>query len=227
MRSLPPLYVSALAETGRECAKGVSSNTTSSVGLDVCGGGACADVHGAVLDLGRRGECDWGAAAPRLSKRLFGAVEPEGRVCGGAASDPKTQELTGYLSATGVGELLDAPIYRDGAMIGVVCHEHCGGTRRWTEMEASFASAVADTLTNFDRTSGAGGAARSAGGERQAEARMEKMQALQRLARAVAHDLNNVLTQSRSFMSARMLCPCRVMKFLLVSMATTDFVTLA
>jgi signal transduction histidine kinase len=111
-----------------------------------------------------------------------------------ALNDPKTRELLDYLRATGVRALLDAPIYRDGAVIGVVCHEQHGAPRAWTEMDANFASAVADMLTILVEQGERSELRAALAAERQAEARAEKMQALQRLGRVVAHDLNNVLT---------------------------------
>src|SRR5262245_44945243 len=74
-----------------------------------------------------------------LSRRVVAAAD--------AVRDPRTSQLESYLLKERVTALLDAPIYRDGHVIGVVCHEHVGGVRDWTEREAGFASAVADLLT--------------------------------------------------------------------------------
>jgi two-component system, cell cycle sensor histidine kinase and response regulator CckA len=111
-----------------------------------------------------------------------------------AANDPKTRELAAYLQSANVGALLDAPIYLDGGVIGVVCHEHCSGTRHWTEKEVNFASAVADMLTILVEQAERAELRAALDVERQAEMRSEKMRALQRFARVVAHDINNVLT---------------------------------
>ncbi len=64
---------------------------------------------------------------------------------GDACRDPRTCELApGYLEPLGVSALLDATIRVAGRVVGVVCHEHCGEPRRWTEDELSFAGNVAD-----------------------------------------------------------------------------------
>ncbi|MFD1569860.1 PAS domain S-box protein [Halorubrum laminariae] len=64
-----------------------------------------------------------------------------------AASDPRTAELAdGYLEAHGVGALLDGTLRSGGDVIGMVCHEHVGGTRKWTDDEAEFASDVAEVV---------------------------------------------------------------------------------
>ena len=62
-----------------------------------------------------------------------------------AATDPATSEFTrGYLEPLGIGAMLDAPIWVGGHMVGVVCHEHVGGPRRWQFEEELIAGTVAD-----------------------------------------------------------------------------------
>ena len=44
-----------------------------------------------------------------------------------AATDPRTAELCEpYLKPLGITSMLDAPIFQNGGVIGVVCHEHTG-----------------------------------------------------------------------------------------------------
>jgi PAS domain S-box-containing protein len=61
-----------------------------------------------------------------------------------AMQHPFTQELTGYLKANKVGAMLDSTITINGKSVGVVCHEHVGGTREWTLDEQTFAGSIAD-----------------------------------------------------------------------------------
>jgi PAS domain S-box-containing protein len=62
-----------------------------------------------------------------------------------ARTDPITFELTdSYLRRHGITTILDAPIYRSGTLVGVVCHEHTGLPRIWTAEEKAFAASVAD-----------------------------------------------------------------------------------
>ena len=64
---------------------------------------------------------------------------------GDAASDPATSEFTeDYLVPLGIGAMLDAPIWVGGRMVGVVCHEHVGGPRRWQFEEELIAGTMAD-----------------------------------------------------------------------------------
>lgn len=62
-----------------------------------------------------------------------------------AATDAATHELAElYLAPLGIGAMLDAPIWVGGDMVGVVCHEHVGGPRRWTFEEELLAGTMAD-----------------------------------------------------------------------------------
>lgn len=58
--------------------------------------------------------------------------------------DPRTSCFSAaYLTPLGIGALLDVPIWRSGTMVGVVCHEHVGGPRRWNTDEETFAYLLA------------------------------------------------------------------------------------
>ncbi len=65
-----------------------------------------------------------------------------------AETDPRTHEFTGeYLKTSGITSMLDAPIWVEGEMVGVICHEHVGPPRRWTMAEQQFAAAIADLVS--------------------------------------------------------------------------------
>jgi rsbT co-antagonist protein RsbR len=62
-----------------------------------------------------------------------------------AHTDPRTAEFSElYLSPLGISSMLDTPIRVGGEVVGVLCIEHTGPTRRWTESEQQFGSALAD-----------------------------------------------------------------------------------
>jgi signal transduction histidine kinase/DNA-binding response OmpR family regulator len=64
-----------------------------------------------------------------------------------AATDPRTACMAGlYLEPENISSILDAPIRRGGAVVGVVRHEHIGPPRRWTLEEENFAGSVADLM---------------------------------------------------------------------------------
>jgi len=62
-----------------------------------------------------------------------------------AKNDIRTKAFTeNYLKPMGITSMLDAPVRVSGRVVGVVCHEHTGPLRRWTEDEKAFAADIAD-----------------------------------------------------------------------------------
>jgi len=114
-----------------------------------------------------------------------------------AQNDEQTRELApSYLGPRSIGAMLDAPIYRDGEVIGVVCHEHVGGPRTWQQSELDFAGSVADILAVLfleERLRGVERQVRTLASLRQDA---ESLARLTEVTRAFAHDVNNALTVS-------------------------------
>jgi PAS domain S-box-containing protein len=62
-------------------------------------------------------------------------------------SDSRTAQLyEQYFNSHNIGALLDATIRSEGDVIGVICHEHIGGPRQWTDKEIQFAGDIADVI---------------------------------------------------------------------------------
>jgi PAS domain S-box-containing protein len=80
--------------------------------------------------------------------RYFEAIQKESRVnANDAQNDPRTCEFTEqYLIPLGITSMLDAGIYMDGKLMGVVCFEHTGEKRTWFADEESFASTIASLV---------------------------------------------------------------------------------
>lgn len=56
-----------------------------------------------------------------------------------ANQDPRTRCFSEvYLKPLGIGAMLDVPVWAKGRMVGVVCCEHVGARRAWTNDEESF-----------------------------------------------------------------------------------------
>jgi PAS domain S-box-containing protein len=65
-----------------------------------------------------------------------------------AHHDPRTADFSAtYLTPLGISSMLDAPIHVAGEMIGVICLENVGPSRRWTPEEEAFSASVADLVT--------------------------------------------------------------------------------
>lgn len=110
-----------------------------------------------------------------------------------ALEDPATHELgPAYLEPLGIVSLLDAPIYREGRVIGVVCHES-QTPRAWTAQERDFAASVADRVGNAFEEAARRDAEDRARALEDAALEASRMEALGRLAAGVAHDFRNVL----------------------------------
>lgn len=61
---------------------------------------------------------------------------------------PATREFKdGYLIPLGITSMLEAPIRRKGKLIGVLCNEHVGPLRSFTQEEQNFAANVADYVS--------------------------------------------------------------------------------
>jgi len=111
-----------------------------------------------------------------------------------AQHDPMSAELrAGYLEPLGVGAMLDVPVFLDGALKGVVCHEHVGGPRVWTAEEQAVAKNVADTLGRQALEAQKAQALASADSSRLRAAEGGQAEALGRLAACIGHDLRNFL----------------------------------
>jgi two-component system cell cycle sensor histidine kinase/response regulator CckA len=112
-----------------------------------------------------------------------------------ARTHPATRELDAtYLVPLGIGSMLDAPIYREGDVIGVVCHERIGPPRPWSQEDIDFAGSVADAIALQFEGAARQDAEAALHAHEEYVAEVQKMEALGRLCAGVSHDFRNILT---------------------------------
>lgn len=112
-----------------------------------------------------------------------------------ALSDPFTSELVeSYLKPLGITSLLDAPILVAGRVAGVVCHEHIGIPREWTTEERDFAASIADLLGTKLRVAELHQLRSMLELSEDRLIKLERSDALAKMALGVAHDFRNILT---------------------------------
>jgi two-component system cell cycle sensor histidine kinase/response regulator CckA len=112
-----------------------------------------------------------------------------------ARTHPQTCELAAtYLEPLGITSMLDAPLYRRGQVVGVVCYEHVGPRRAWTQADVEFAASVADLVSTIFEHSEALALDDELGRRAARQHDADRLESIGRVCAAVAHDFNNVLT---------------------------------
>ena len=109
--------------------------------------------------------------------------------------DPLSEEFrTSYLAPLGITAMLDAPILQGGDIIGIVCHEHVGRVREWTDHDCEFAASVGDIVARLYAEAERQRAESALEAHRAHLAELQQLGEMGRLAAGVAHDFNNVLS---------------------------------
>jgi signal transduction histidine kinase len=174
-----------------------------------------AEISAQALEVARVGVWFFDASAQRIDCKALYAVNGEGLplplpmeklpvyvaavkelrfvATSDARTEPATAELREYLEAWNITSMLDAAIYRNGQVVGIVCCEHVGAPREWKREERQFAATVADLVSHFLEVNDRIAAQEQA---HQLELKLKdahRIDALGRMAAGVAHDLNNML----------------------------------
>jgi signal transduction histidine kinase len=111
-----------------------------------------------------------------------------------APTDPRTRALgAAYLAVHHIESMLLAPVIRDAAVVGAICCEQVGRARAWSLEDRDFGACAADMAALFLEQADRLEIESSLRARREAELANERMAALGRLARSVAHDINNLL----------------------------------
>ncbi|MCY1004559.1 GAF domain-containing sensor histidine kinase [Nannocystis pusilla] len=66
-----------------------------------------------------------------------------------ARADPRSRTLGAYLELHGISAMLDVPVFSQGRLAGILCHEHVGGLRRWSSREVELALTMSHILTSL------------------------------------------------------------------------------
>ena len=120
------------------------------------------------------------------SSRVVRFIDREG--------EPMSEEFrASYLQPLGITAMLDAPILQGGEIIGIVCHEHVGNAREWTDPECEFAASVGDIVARLYAEAERLRAESALDAHRAHLAELQQLGDMGRLAAGVAHDFNNVL----------------------------------
>jgi signal transduction histidine kinase len=78
-------------------------------------------------------------AALRLGRAIvMNDVLADARCCG----------LRDYCLSRGIGSMLDVPVWVEGRLRGVLCHEHVGAPRQWTPREEDLATSVTQIVSS-------------------------------------------------------------------------------
>jgi signal transduction histidine kinase len=63
-------------------------------------------------------------------------------------TDPRCCRLHEYCSARGIASMLDVPVWSEGQLRGVLCHEHVGPKRCWNGRDLDFVTGVAQIVSS-------------------------------------------------------------------------------
>ena len=105
----------------------------------------CVDL----FERGRAGHSSGVELGAKSFPRYFESLKEDRQiVADDAHSHPATSEFSQvYLAPLGISSMLDAPIRHGGHTVGVLCHEHVGAMRAWSQEEQNFAASLADVCS--------------------------------------------------------------------------------
>lgn len=117
-----------------------------------------------------------------------------------ASEEPSTAELTNeYLGPLGITSMLDAGIFLDGAMVGVVCHEHVGPPREWAPAARDLVATLANVLGLRIQAAQARELRKAFRRQQKRLAAQAKLAAMEELTAGIAHDFKNLLMTVRIY----------------------------
>lgn len=98
-----------------------------------------------------------------------------------------------YMQPLGITAMLDAPIYRGGDVIGIVCHEQCGRQREWSAADIQLAASTADTVARLYEEAERQQAELMLHTHQEYALALDHAANIGSMAAGIAHDFNNIL----------------------------------
>lgn len=114
-------------------------------------------------------------------------------------AEPTQQLREAYLEPLGISSMLDAPIYIDGKLVGIVCHEHIGPPRVWTAEQCAFGAAVADTIARLYGEHERHHTRTALQAYQDHLMEINRMEAVGRMAAGIAHDFRGIVGAALGF----------------------------
>jgi two-component system, cell cycle sensor histidine kinase and response regulator CckA len=117
-----------------------------------------------------------------------------------AQGSPASSELReAYLQPLGITSMVDAPLFINGKLVGVVCHEHVGPARHWSDAEADFACAVADNIARLYVEYQQSNVQATLETYQRHLLELHRMEAVGRMAAGIAHDFRGIIGAAMGF----------------------------
>ncbi len=138
-----------------QSARAITAAAVQGLGIDRCGvwlrggdGQSIRCLH--LFDLAGGGHREGSNVELTAAQypRYFEALARERAIVAcDAATHPDTAEFAkGYLDVLGIHSMLDCPVRQHGRMVGILCAEHRGEPRPWTDDEVSFLGSLSDVF---------------------------------------------------------------------------------
>jgi signal transduction histidine kinase len=114
-------------------------------------------------------------------------------------AEPTLELRQAYLEPLGISSMLDAPIYIDGKLVGIVCHEHIGSPRVWSAEQCAFGAAVADAIARLYGEHERRHARNALQAYQHHLMEINRMEAVGRMAAGIAHDFRGIVGAALGF----------------------------